>query len=197
MTFNSEQRVRKGGHLGGLFAHADRYDRMSERKMRGVDARIVADVVAAGLGPADRLLDAGTGPGRLPRAIAAALPDLAIDGVDVSPQMIEYAARIAKNAARITFTVGDVADLPYPDGTFALIVSSISQHHWADVDGGVRELHRVLRPGGQLWIYDSRFLMRRVSAAARAVFPAGSVHRETIRTSRLPVRLISRLAARA
>ena len=194
MMSNSEQRVRKPAHLGGLFAHADRYDRMSGRKMRGVDARIVGDVVAAGLGPADRLLDAGTGPGRLPRAIAAALPDLVIDGIDLSPQMIEYADR---NAGRITFTVGDVADLPYPDGTFALVVSSISQHHWADVDGAVRDLRRVLRPGGQLWIYDSRFLLRRASAAARAVFPAGSVHRETIQTSRLPVRLISRLSARA
>jgi ubiquinone/menaquinone biosynthesis C-methylase UbiE len=186
----------KNAHLGGLFAHADRYDQISGRHMRGVDARIVADVAAAGLGPADRLLDAGTGPGRLPRAIAAALPDLAIDGVDLSPQMIEYAGRIAKNAARITFTVGDVADLPYPDETFALIVSSISQHHWADVDGALRDLRRVLRPGGQLWIYDSRFALRRATAAARAVFPAGSVRRETIRTSRLPVRLISRLSAR-
>jgi ubiquinone/menaquinone biosynthesis C-methylase UbiE len=194
MTFNSGHDVRKRGHLGGLFAHAERYDQMSRGKMRGVDARIVADVVAAGLGPSDRLLDAGTGPGRLPRAIAAVLPELAIDGIDLSPQMIEYAGR---NAGRIAFTVGDVADLPYPDDTFALIVSSISQHHWADVDGAVRELYRVLQPGGQMWIYDSRFMLRRASAAARAVFPAGSVRRETIRTSRLPVRLIARLSARA
>jgi ubiquinone/menaquinone biosynthesis C-methylase UbiE len=191
--------MRAGGlrsaHMGGPFARAEGYDRITGRHLRGLDARIVADVAAAGLGPGDRLLDAGTGPGRLPRAIAGALPDLPIDAVDLSPDMIRYANRAAKNAARITFTVGDVADLPYPDETFALIVSSISQHHWTDVEGALRDLRRVLRPGGRLWIYDARFALRRATAAARAVFP--SVSREPVRTSRLPVRLIARLSARA
>jgi ubiquinone/menaquinone biosynthesis C-methylase UbiE len=182
-------------HMGGPFAQAAGYDRITSRHLRGLDARIVADVAAAGLGPADRLLDAGTGPGRLPRAIAGALPDLAVDGVDLSADMIQYANRAAKNAARITFTVGDVTDLPYPDGTFTLIVSSISQHHWTDVEGALRDLHRVLRPGGRLWIYVARFALRRATAAARAVFP--SVEREAVRTSRLPVRLIARLSAQA
>ena len=181
-------------HMAGPFNRPDGYDRITTRHLRGMDARIVADVTTAGLGPDDRILDAGTGPGRLPRAIAAALPGLRIDGVDLAPEMIEYARRHTDDD-RLTFTVGDVAHLPYPDATFTLIVSSISQHHWVDVEGAIRDLRRVLRPGGRLWIYDARIALRRATAAARAVFP--TVSREPVRTSRLPIRLVARLSAQA
>ena len=181
-------------HMAGHFARPDSYDRITSRHLGGMDARIVADVTSAGLGPDDRILDAGTGPGRVPRALAAAQPHLRIDGVDLDPQMIEY-AREHTGADRVTFTVGDVAHLPFPDQTFTLIVSSISQHHWTDVEGAIKDLRRVLRPGGQLWIYDVRFALRRATAAARAEF--SSVRKEPVRTSRLPIRLVARLSAQA
>jgi ubiquinone/menaquinone biosynthesis C-methylase UbiE len=73
-------------------------------------------------------------------------------------------------------------------------VSSISQHHWTDVEAAIRDLRRVLAPGGRLWIYDARFALRKATAAARMTFL--SVRREPVRTSRLPIRLISRLSAR-
>lgn len=184
--------------MAGPFAHAASYDRITSRHLGPLDARIVADVAGAGLGPHHRLLDVGTGPGRLPRALAAALPEQRFDAVDLSPEMIEHAREAAGRAGvgdRITFVVGDVSRLPYPDGSFDLIVSSLSQHHWTDVEGAVRELRRVLRPGGRLWIYDVRFALRRATRAARAAFPDGTVRREAIRTWRLPVRIIARLAA--
>jgi ubiquinone/menaquinone biosynthesis C-methylase UbiE len=186
--------------MAGPFAHAAGYDRITRRHVGRLHARIVEDIAAAELAPSSRILDAGTGPGRLPQAIATALPDLTVDGVDLAPDMIEYARREAIAAGladRITFTVGDVARLPYPDMTFDLIVSSISQHHWVDVEGALRDLHRVLRPGGWLWIYDARFVLRRATAAARAVFPAGSVRREPVRGGWLPIRLVARLTAQA
>lgn len=182
----------RSAHMAGPFAKADGYDRITSRHLRGMDARIVADVTEARLGPDDRILDAGTGPGRLPRALATAQPHLRIDGVDLDPQMIEY-ARQHTDAERLTFTVGDVAHLPFPDETFTLIVSSISQHHWTDVEGAIKDLRRVLRPGGRLWIYDARIALGRATAAARVLFP--SVRREPVRTSRLPIRLIARLSA--
>ncbi len=187
MLFTSERSVRFA-HGFGAFAHAAQYDRHAERLTRRLRARIVADVTAAGLGDGARVLDAGTGPGRLPVEIAAALPHLRVDGVDLSPQMIEH-ARQRPGAATVTFTAADVADLPFPDATFDLIVSSISQHHWAVPEQGVRELRRVLRPGGQLWIYDARWALSRATAAARTVFDPDQVRRG-------PGRLISRLTAR-
>jgi ubiquinone/menaquinone biosynthesis C-methylase UbiE len=184
-------------HTFGSFHNAAGYDRVTRHQLVRLRGRIVADVVAAGLGPGARVLDAGTGPGRLPLAIAAAVPHLTVDGIDVTPEMIELARRNAAGADRVTFTVADVAKLPFPDATFDLIVSSLSQHHWADREGGVRDLRRVLRPGGRLWIYDPRWALGRATAAARALFNPASVRREPLRTGRLPIRLMGRLSASA
>jgi ubiquinone/menaquinone biosynthesis C-methylase UbiE len=92
---------------------------------------VTADVVAA-LPPNARILDVGTGPGLLPLRLAAARPDLVIDAVDLAPEMIERArlsAATADLAGQLTFTVADVAALPFADATFDLVVSTISQHH--------------------------------------------------------------------
>jgi ubiquinone/menaquinone biosynthesis C-methylase UbiE len=176
--------------LHGAFAHADRYDTITTKHLRGLDARVVADVSAAGLEPGARILDAGTGPGRLPRALAAALPQYRYDAVDLSPQMIEH-ARTAGAGIDVAFAVADVGRLPFEDATFDLIVSSLSQHHWADVPDAMRDLRRVLRPGGRLWIYDVRWMLRRATREARAVFGADAVRREPVR------RFMARLSATA
>jgi ubiquinone/menaquinone biosynthesis C-methylase UbiE len=185
-------------HMFGTFAHADGYDRMTRHKLVKLRERIVADIAdVAGLEPGARILDAGTGPGRLPLAIAAALPHLRVDGIDLASEMIEYARRNAGPGSPVTFTVADVANLPFPDATFDVIVSSLSQHHWTNPEGGLRDLRRVLRPGGRLWIYDARWALGRATVAARALFNPASVRREPVRTGRLPVRLIARLSASA
>ncbi|HZD98371.1 MAG TPA: class I SAM-dependent methyltransferase [Micromonosporaceae bacterium] len=184
----------------GMVSRPGRYDRMTSGPFRGVHARLVADVSDAGLGSGARVLDVGTGPGGVPLAIARAQPLLRVDGLDLSEDMIAYACQAATDAGladRVTFTVGDVAHLPYPDGTFDLIVSSMSQHHWADVRGGVREVRRVLRPGGRAWIYDARIALHRATSAARREAGARAASTEPVRTGRLPIRLIGRLAITA
>jgi ubiquinone/menaquinone biosynthesis C-methylase UbiE len=183
----------------GAFHHPGLYDRLAGRHLRRLYARVAADVTAAGLTDGSRVLDVGTGPGRVPLAIADARPELLVEGIDLSEEMIEYARRVATDAAvqdRVGFAVRDVADLRYPDNTFDLIVSTLSQHHWADVEGGVRELRRVLKPTGQIWIYDIRFVLRRAEAAARAADPRCDVRREIVRTGPLSLGLIARLMIR-
>ena len=183
----------------GAFHHPGSYDRLASRHLRRLYARVAADVAAAGLTDGSRVLDVGTGPGRVPLAISDARPGLRVEAIDLSGEMIEHARRVATDAAlqdRVSFAVGDVADLPYPDNTFDLIVSTLSQHHWADVEGGVRELRRVLRPTGQIWIYDIRFALRRAEAAARAAHPRCDVRREVVRTGPLSLGLIARLMIR-
>ncbi len=176
------------------FTHPERYERHAGRLSGRLHARIVADAEASGLPAGARVLDVGTGPGTIPRALAEARPDWQIDGLDLEPRMIEY-ARSRDPGGRVTFAVGDVAALPYPDAGFDLIVSSLSQHHWSDVPGGIRDLRRILRPGGRLWIYDLRWLLYRATAAARQTFP--SVRREPVPLFRVPVPLIARLSAQA
>jgi ubiquinone/menaquinone biosynthesis C-methylase UbiE len=187
---------RAHGSRFGSFDHADRYDRWATRFFHRLYERVAADVTAAGLHDGARVLDVGTGPGRVPLAIGHAFPALRVEGLDLSAEMIAQARRNAADAGlddRVRFTVGDVADLPYADATFDLVVSTMSQHHWADAAAGLRELRRVVRPGGQVWIYDLRFALGRAEAAARGAFPSLDLHRETLRTGWLPLRLIGRL----
>src|SRR3954447_15221803 len=104
-------------HAGmfGLARHADLYERRASRWGARMYRRIAADVSGAALPAQARLLDVGTGPGLLPLAIARACPDLVIDAVDLSPEMVEQArAGISREglAGRITVTPADVAGLP-------------------------------------------------------------------------------------
>jgi ubiquinone/menaquinone biosynthesis C-methylase UbiE len=55
-----------------------------------------------------------------------------------------------------SFLVGDAAALAFPDGSFDLVVSTLSMHHWADPAAGLAEIGRVLRPGGRALIWDFR-----------------------------------------
>lgn len=184
----------------GAFHHPAPYDRLARRHLRRLYARVAADVAAAGLADGSRVLDVGTGPGRVPLAIADAHPGLYVEGIDLSEEMVEHARRGVGDGAprdRVGFVVGDVADLRYPDDTFDLVVSTLSQHHWADVGSGVRELWRVLKPTGQIWIYDIRFALSRAETAAHAVSPRCDVHREIVRTGPLSLGLIARLTLRA
>src|SRR6266498_4536119 len=126
---------RAHGSRFGSFDHPDRYDRWASRFFGGLYERVAADVAAAGLPDGSRVLDVGTGPGRLPLAIADTVPGLRVDGIDLSDEMIEYAQHLALEAAveeRVSFAVEDVAQLSYPDDTFDLVVSTLSQHHWAN-----------------------------------------------------------------
>jgi len=166
----------------GLARHGEFYQRWAGRLAGRLYSRVAADVLAAALPPGARILDVGTGPGLLPLRIAAACPELRIDAVDLSPQMIDQARHTADAAAAgvaVTFTVADVGALPYPDATFDLVVSTISQHHWSDPGAGIRELNRVLRPDAQAWIYDFRLTLGRAQAAARTVSPPPLISRQS------------------
>jgi ubiquinone/menaquinone biosynthesis C-methylase UbiE len=184
-------------HMLGLTTRPGRYQRLTRRPFRGIHTRLPADVVAANLPAGARILGVGTGPGTIPIDLATAAPQAVVDGLDLSAQMVEHAraaARVAGCDDRVTFVTADAGDMPFPDGSFDLIMSSMSQHHWSDVPAVVGEIRRVLRPGGRVWIYDARHMLHRAEHAARRAFPAGSVRREPVRTGRLPLHLFARLA---
>jgi ubiquinone/menaquinone biosynthesis C-methylase UbiE len=166
----------------GLARHSELYERWAGRLAGRLYARVTADLLNAALPSGARILDVGTGPGLLPLRIAAACPQWTIDAVDLSPQMIDRArqsAAAAGQAEAVTFTVADVAALPFPAATFDLVVSTISQHHWSDPGAGLRELNRVLRPGAQAWIYDFRLALRRAQTAARTASPPPLISRQS------------------
>lgn len=179
------------------FSHGEAYDRHTARLFGGIH-RSVVDDVAATAPTGGAVLDAGCGSGRLAVLIARRRPDLQVRGIDLEQGMVEVAARRAEHeklASRVQFTVADLADLPLPDASVDLIVSTASLHHWADVGAVIASLGRVLRPGGQMWIYDFRVVpVGRVRAAARSL--GGRVDRTLVRAGRFPVALFQRLAVR-
>lgn len=187
---------RHGDAERSWFDDADRYDRHAGRVAGRLWRRVAADVAALDLPAGAHVLDVGTGPGRLPLAVAERCPRLRVSGVDVSAAMVGRARRtLAGTAARerVTVEVGDVAALPYPDRSVELVVSTLSQHHWPDPAAGFRELARVLAPGGQAWVYDVRWALGRAEAAARAAFDGYEVRREPVRARHLPVYVVTRL----
>jgi ubiquinone/menaquinone biosynthesis C-methylase UbiE len=104
-----------------------------------------------------RVLDIGTGPGWLLPALATQFPNAEIVGVDVSEAMVAQAvknlARV-KAGPRLSAKLADARQLPFPDASFDLVVSTGSMHHWKDAPTGLNEIHRVLSPEGTALIYD-------------------------------------------
>ncbi len=103
--------------------------------------------------PADRVLDVGCGPGVGVAAAARLAPDGLVVGVDGSATMVRQAARRNRAAirrGRVEIHRGDAARLPLPDGHVTKAASLNSLQFWPDPRAGLRELHRVLVPGGRL-----------------------------------------------
>jgi ubiquinone/menaquinone biosynthesis C-methylase UbiE len=133
------------------------YDFVSRRIVRTMYRRFAAD--AAAVAPANgAVLDIGTGPGVLLVELATRRPDLRLDGIDLSADMVTAATRnLAPFGERAHVRVGDATSLPYADGSFDLIVSSLSLHHWDHPEQAAPQLARVLRPGGRVVFYDFSF----------------------------------------
>ena len=104
-----------------------------------------------------KILDVGTGPGRLPVKIALKNSRLEVYGVDLSDSMIKIAKQNAVKAGvsqRLEFKVGSVYSLPYENDFFDMVVSTLSFHHWNEPIKGLNQIYRVLKPGRECWIYD-------------------------------------------
>lgn len=111
---------------------------------------LVAKVVPQ---PAD-VLDVGCGTGKLLRRVHARWPQAHLIGVDPADGMIEMAKRLTPNA---TFYTGMAEALPLPDASVDLALSTLSFHHWQDQAAGIRDIARVLRPGGYFILVDMSF----------------------------------------
>lgn len=100
------------------------------------------------------VLDVGCGTGKLLRRAAIYWPEAQLIGVDPANGMIEMAKRLTPNA---TFFTGMAEVLPLQDNSVDLVMSTTSFHHWQDQAAGIREIARVLRPGGYFILVDISF----------------------------------------
>jgi ubiquinone/menaquinone biosynthesis C-methylase UbiE len=133
---------------------AEAFDRHS-RRLSGQAAARLAGLVR--VGSRDRVLDVGTGTGLIPFALAAATePPASILGIDLSAGMIETARRRLRDElgddAPIRFERMDAEQLELPDHSFDVVLSGFALTHVPRPEVALREIYRVLRPGGRVGI---------------------------------------------
>ncbi|GAA4877042.1 methyltransferase domain-containing protein [Actinomycetospora straminea] len=106
--------------------------------------------------PGEDVLDVGSGPGYLVRSIAEAVgAEGSVRGVDPSTAMNAVAAEHGADLPWVGIDEGGAEALPYADGSFDAVVSTQVYEYVADVAGALREVHRVLRPGGRVVVLDT------------------------------------------
>jgi demethylmenaquinone methyltransferase/2-methoxy-6-polyprenyl-1,4-benzoquinol methylase len=103
----------------------------------------------AGAGPGSRALDVATGTGDL--AAELARRGASVVGLDFSESMLELARR---KAPGVEFVQGNALDLPFADGEFDAVTVGFGARNFSDLERGLAELARVLRPGGRLVILE-------------------------------------------
>ena len=111
----------------------------------------------AGLASADRVLEIGCGTGNLLLLVKRTRSQLDVVGLDPDPKALARAGRKAKRAGlAVELDRGFADELPYPDASFDRVLSSLMFHHLeADLRvASLREVRRVLRPGGSLHLMD-------------------------------------------
>ena len=98
------------------------------------------------------VLDIGCGLGG--KTVAYAEAGARVTGVDISEDNIARSVAFARSrGVEAVFTAGDAERLPFAEGTFDAIIANDSLEHFADPAGALRELARVLRPGGSIFLF--------------------------------------------
>jgi len=99
------------------------------------------------------VLDVGCGGGRTVSKLAAMAAQGKVHGIDFSEESVAASRRYnaqAIRAGRVEIHLADVGKLPFPDDTFDLVTGVETHFWWPDIAAGLREIRRVLKPGGAL-----------------------------------------------
>ena len=149
-----------------IFSHSTPalYDRYMGPLLFEPYAKLVAERCA--LLKAGRILETAAGTGIVTRAVHGAVPWAEIVATDINPAMLEFAAH-ALNSATVSFQRADAQNLPFPEGSFDLVLCQFGAMFFPDKIRANQEARRVLRPNGQyLLVTFNRLEMNPIPKAA-------------------------------
>ena len=149
--FEALQGEEKRRYVGDMFARiARRYDLMNTLMTGGMHhrwRRVAARVATHGL--EGMALDVATGTGDLAFALTREKGVSVVVGVDLLPEMVMI-AREKASGSRVRFAISDALSLPFPDDTFSCVTTGWGLRNMPDLEGSLREMARVVRPGGRV-----------------------------------------------
>jgi demethylmenaquinone methyltransferase / 2-methoxy-6-polyprenyl-1,4-benzoquinol methylase len=133
------------------------YDRMNAVMTAGLDRRWrerAADL--ANVAPGDRVLDVATGTGDLAlELVGRVAPGGEVVGCDFAERMLDLArAKPVPAGAAVRFEAANALALPYEDASFAAATVGFGARNFSDLDRGLREMTRVVRPGGRVVVLE-------------------------------------------
>jgi ubiquinone/menaquinone biosynthesis C-methylase UbiE len=133
------------------------YDRYPSRILTRWFRLIAEDVKGRNI--SGTVLDIGTGPGRLPIEIAKQVDGIEVIGIDISDDMVKIAKRNAEKeglGSRVKFKATSAYSSGLADSSVDLVTSTAALHHLKEPVKAFNEIYRVLKSGGEAWIYDGR-----------------------------------------
>jgi len=130
------------------WAEAGRGDEMEQHHLPIVEPMLAL----IEFNPHDKVLDVGCGTGWLVRRIAPRVSAGLAAGMDVSDAMLERAKAQSAELPNVVFARGRADAIPWDSGFFTTVLSVESAYYWPDPAQGLREILRVLGPGGSAWI---------------------------------------------
>ena len=134
----------------------EEYDRLAGRYDRRwsfyIQATVRETLKRVEVRPAEQLLDVGCGTGAMLWALSERVPGAGFTGVDPSHSMLDVARR--KNLGTVNLREGRADRLPFPDDRFDIVASVSVLHYLRHPHAALREMARVLKPGGRLVLTD-------------------------------------------
>lgn len=155
-TLQNPEAKKQEGQLGYMARYYDLVMPLMtlgrEKSLRQITIKL------ARLKPGDKVLEVGCGTGTLSLAAKAQVGSTGeVVGIDIAPEMIAVAGHKAmRKRADVTFQVGSIENIPFPDNRFDAVICSFMIFHMPEEvrRNGFTEIYRVLRSGGQLFILD-------------------------------------------
>jgi len=134
---------------------ASSYEKATRLVIESYYSQVADEIVSSSA--TGTMLDLGTGPGYLPIEIVKRNPEINIVGIDLSKKLIHMAqANAAKEgfSIQLRFEVGNSASLRFDDDVFDMVFSTGMLHSLKDPERVLKEIYRVLKQGGQAWVFD-------------------------------------------